>query len=49
MCCLQSPGGACRCPPLPRSAPGHCLIAHEKQAYFWLERPEAADFGFRCE
>lgn len=28
-------------------APGCFMIAHEKKAYFWLEIPEAADFGMR--
>lgn len=26
-------------------APGCFVIAYEKKAYFWLEIPEAADFG----
>lgn len=30
-------------PRLPAS--GCFVIAHEKKAYFWLEIPEAADFG----
>ena len=43
--CLQRPSWASRCPPLPLSALGYCLIAPERKAYLWRETPEAADFG----
>lgn len=41
----RDPVGLRACSPPPFSAPGCCLIAHEKKAYLWLESPEAADFG----